>query len=90
MSIKDMYNRLVRDGLIKEINYSDMSLSNMDICALREFEEAIDAADTLKEQLEELQEEYDELFEERDDLESERNSLEEELEDLKVELEMKD
>lgn len=83
MSIKDMYNRLVRDGLIREINYADMSLSNMDIRALREFEEAIDEADRLEDRVEELQEAYDELEEERD-------SLEEELEDLKVELELKD
>lgn len=83
MSIKDMYNRLVRDGLIKEINYSDVSLSNMDIRALCEFKEAIDEADDLKAQLVELQEDYDEL-------EEERNSLEEELEDLKVELELRD
>lgn len=83
MSIKEMYYNLIRNHLIKEIDYTDTSLSNLDLNDLRAFEEAIEEADTLKEQLEELQEDYDELEEERDE-------LEEELEDLKVDLELKD
>lgn len=79
MSIKDMYYNLIRNKLIKEIDYTDTSLSNLDLNDLVAFEKAIEDADTLKEQLDELQEEYDELFEERDDLESEFEDLKEKL-----------
>lgn len=79
MTIKDMYYNLIRNKLIKEIDYTDTSLSNLDLNYLRAFEEAIEEADNLKEQLAELHEEYDELEEERD-------SLEEELEDLREKL----
>lgn len=65
MGIKDMYYNLIRNKLIKEIDYTYTSLSNLDLNDLRAFEELIDEADSLSAELSELQEAYDELEEER-------------------------